>query len=821
MRTRHRTALIVFTCVTLFGPLPPAQAQWENRYTKLAEFRHHIYLEQHELPILAAGPTDPAPAPNGESLALAAQGWLWLLDLESGVAERLTDGAGIDARPRWSPDGERLAFVRDTGSDTQIIILHVATGDETVIDTDWIDLDPEFSADGATLFYASADGGELSLWRRDLASGTAERLTDLPQVERNLRRLPGGAGILYLHGDGAHRHLRTRDFLTGQDEVLHRETLTYHLTADVHPIERLAVFSAPIDTDYHLWTMDLDDPRVRHRLTDGDAFALTPAFSADGEDIYYVTLDENRQFKLMRITTYGGEPTPVDIREWRYGTATGRLDVAVRDANGVPVTARVSITAEDGHPVAFPEDATFFDSQHGRHYFYIENDTTLDLPAGRYELLAARGPFTPVVSETIRIRRGGEAQVELSLAPVWDSAGAGYVTADYHVHLNGDGHHRANHDNALRAMAGEDLDHLAPMSWNRWERRIDRPLLGVRTERDGRVVDQGQEVRSHFHGHIGLARIDDPFEPWFWGPDNPALGNPDRTNADVTAYAEATGAFPTYVHPVGGDDDPFEGDRESSIPLELVVDGVLAERMGIELVCAWTSPLGTAEVWYRLLNIGRPVAAISGTDAWVDFHRTPAVGTARAYVRPAGDDRGFDAVLDAAAAGRSFLTTGPALVFRLADGSAPGDVTTPGTKRWTATLATTSDIDVFELLVNGEVVERREGVPAGETRTLEGTVELPDGGWVAARTYASKRDRHDWPSMHVRPFAHSSPIWIGSVGSTDPDAKARSAADLLRAVDVSHERASDAYGEVDTPRLDARFEAARERLRSFLPETTP
>ena len=40
----------------LIGMSPQAAAQWEHRYPKLSDFRHHVYLEQHELPILAAGP---------------------------------------------------------------------------------------------------------------------------------------------------------------------------------------------------------------------------------------------------------------------------------------------------------------------------------------------------------------------------------------------------------------------------------------------------------------------------------------------------------------------------------------------------------------------------------------------------------------------------------------------------------------------------------------------------------------------------------------------------------------------------------------------
>jgi TolB protein len=809
------TTLIAALCIGV-GLATPAFPQWNNRYAKLSDFGHHVYLEQHELPILAAGPTDPAPSPDGTGLAFSAQGWIWLLNLGTGVATRISAGEDLDARPRWSPDGAFLAFVRDSGLDTRIVVHELGSGRESVINTDTIELDPEFSADGAYLFYASAAGEELSIWRRHIASGVSERLTDLPQVERNVRRLPGGSGILYLHGNGAHRNLRMRDFITGKDEIVHHETLAYHLTADVHPFERLAVYSAPIDNAYHLWTLDLDDNRVRHRLTDGDPFALTPAFSAKGDTIYFVSLDDRRQFRLMRMATYGGASEVVEIGEWDYGVATGTLSVSVRGAGGEPVTARLSITAEDGHPVAFHEDATYFDPQTGRHYFYVEGEAKFDLPAGRYTVLATRGPMTPVAATTVQVSHKKSGEARLSVSPIWNASEAGYVSADYHDHLNGDGHHRANHEDALRVMAGEDLDHLALMSWNRWERRIDRPLVGLRSERDGHVVDQGQEVRSHFHGHIGLSRVEDPFEPWFFGPHNPTLGNPDLTNGDVIAYADATGAFPTYVHPVSDDADPFQDGLESSIPLELVSDGVLSPRMGLEIVCAWTSPLGTAAIWYRLLNIGQPVAAMSGTDGWVDFHRTPSMGTARSYVRTSAGNKDFDAVLDAAAAGRSFVTTGPALVFRLGDGSAPGEITTPGAARWTATLASTADIDVFEIIVNGRVVERKSGVAAGEVRELQGEVMLPTGGWVAARAYAAERREDSWPSMAARPFAHASPIWIGAVGSTDPQTRSEAAVELLRAIDASEADAREAYGEVGTPRLQARFNAARTRLQSML-----
>jgi TolB protein len=816
---RYQTNILIFVIFSVFTQLlivSNASAQWTNRYSKLNDFGHHVYLEQHELPILAHGPTDPAPAPDGKHLAFAAQGWLWNLNLETGTAVRLTKGPGIDSRPRWSPDGDQLTFVRDEGRNTAIIVLDLESGKETRIDTEAIELDPEFSADGNWIYYTSGVSGSLNLRSRNLTSGADEQLTALSQVERNSRSLAQGGGLMYLHGTGAHRVLRIKNFESGTDTITLSQTLTYHFTADAHPIQNLVVYSAPIDNDYHLWTMDLNDPRVKHRLTEGNPFALTPAFSSDGNQVYFVELDENRQFRLMRIPTYGGSAEEVKISNWNLREASGSLNVTVNDANGNPITARVSIVREDGYPVAFHEDATFFDPQTGRHYFYLEGESTFNLPVGNYRVTAVRGPMTPIMESTIKVVQDKSVGASLTLSPIWDAKLAGYVSADHHVHLNGDGHHRATHEDALRAMAGEDLDLLAPMSWNRWERRIDVPILGKETIMDGRIVVQSQEVRSDFHGHVSLLGVEKPYAPWFWGPRNPKLGDPDRSNGEVVDYADRTGAFTTYVHPISDDSNPFDHLDEGPIPTELVSDAVLAERIGLEMVCAWTSPLGNSQVWYRLLNIGRPVAAMSGTDMWVDFHRTMAVGTGRNYVQLDGKEITSESVLEAAMAGKGFVTTGPALLFQVGQNAQPGDVVASGKQDWQATLAGTNDIDVVELVVNGVVVEKLTGIKAGESRQYQGQVILPAGGWVAIRAYTSELKEDTWPSMHARPFAHSSPIWIESIGSTDADSRKVAAADLIRAIDASDRIAKAAYGETEMNRMNTRFEEARKILREML-----
>ena len=46
---------------------------------------------------------------------------LWVIDVASGAARRLTSGARPDEQPAWSPDGRRIAFVSDRGPNADLV----------------------------------------------------------------------------------------------------------------------------------------------------------------------------------------------------------------------------------------------------------------------------------------------------------------------------------------------------------------------------------------------------------------------------------------------------------------------------------------------------------------------------------------------------------------------------------------------------------------------------------------------------------------------------------------------------------------------------
>ena len=788
----------------------PAAAQWTNRYPKVEGYGHHVYLEQEHLPILSSGPTYPAPSPDGRQLAFAHQGWIWLLDLETGVARRLTDGAGVDGRPRWSPDGRHLAFVRDEGSDTAIVVRRLADGSEQRIDTAAIELDPEFTRDGTGLVYTSARDGRAALWRRSIADGRDTKLSEGSRVRRGARALPDGR-LLFLAEEGPVRSIRLTDAAGEGEQILFQQGWSAHLDPDLHPSGRSMVLSIADGNRQRLAVMDLEQPEVPRWLTADDGRALHPAFSADGRTIYFVTSDAQQQFTLHRVDAVGGEPSPVMIERWEAGVGQGVVTLSAKDEEGAAIAARLSLQRADGHPVANPAGPTFSDSANGRPYFYVDGRVALTLPAGAYRGTLSQGPFSLPVDIAFEVSRGGSVVREATVRRLWAAEKAGYVSADNHVHLNASGLHDLALTDMLLPMRGEDLDFATPMAWNQHNRFVDAGRVGQRARAaDGTTAMLSQEVRSGFHGHVGLIGADRAFHPWFFGPTDPVYVDQDINNGDAIAFAKQDGALPTYVHPVTGASDPFDDLAANPIPYELLVDGVLEDGVGLEIVCQWTSALGTSDVWYRFLNIGRPMPATSGTDMMANFYRTPAVGTARAYV-PAVGSKDYDSALGEVRRGAGFVTTGPALLFAV-DGSTPGGTVSAGAHRWTIDLASVGAVEKIEIIVNGRVVDTLEGMGGGETRRYAGTVDLPMGGWVAARAVGGSTGV---PSMSVFPFAHSSPIWIGEIGSTDPAAARAAATDLLRGLAFSEAKFRQAYAEGIPEGLAARIAEARQRLEAI------
>ena len=798
-----------------------ASAQWRNRYPKVQGFPYHIYLEGYELPSLTNGPIDPAPSPDGQRIAFSARGWIWMLDPVSGAATRITRGGEMDSRPAWSPDSQRLAFVRDDDQDTWIVVLDVESGTEVAtIQTPAIELDPTFSPDGREVIYSSAEAGDLDLWTYDLASGDRSRLTnDVDLLE--LRPQTGPDGILYLAKmrGGLDRILyraraetRAEDSAApsaADDVVLIEGRIASQTRPALSPDGSMVAFNWPTQSGLELRVLRVEDPEPTILLVDGGV-PLTPAWSADGTWIYFSQPDDAERMTLKKVRSVGGPVESVEVRSWDWGEpmAVVRVRTNVAGVTG-PAPARLNVIDQRGHPAVPDRTAVRFDGQSGRVFFYSPGVVELTVPAGTVTVSAVQGLATPEVSVAAEADAGSTTEVIVGLEPVWDAREAGWTSGEHHFHLNYGGQYDLSPSDLVLMMAGENLDLATPLLANLHNRFEDQDLWKWEKSDRAPMIRFGQEIRSHFLGHMGLIEINDLHWPWVWGPGYQVYGTDDRTNASVLDYAHDRGGLGYYVHPVSRP-DPFTPDGLRAIPVELVADGVLGDMDGLEIVCLWSNEIGTAEVWYRLLNIGVPVAPTAGTDVMTDFYRTMAVGTTRVYAWT-GEVVNWPAYLAAFREGRSFVTNGPLLDFQI-EGSRPGDVVSPGTARWNLDLRSASLVASVDVIVNGEVVWSGEGLSRAGERSYSGELQLPDGGWVAVRAMGGETT---WPSMADIPYAHTAPVWIGERGSTEPEARRTAARNLLEALDVARERLIEAYGDAEIPQLLARFAEARARLETL------
>ena len=301
------------------------------------------------------------------------------------------------------------------------------------------------------------------------------------------------------------------------------------------------------------------------------------------------------------------------------------------------------------------------------YYFHTDGSFSVTLPVGEARLEAWRGFEYEPVSRTVDVRAGEFTTVEVQLDRWIDMAADGWYSGDNHIHPNYGGHY-FRHPRDLRNKAhSEDLNVANGMIANYWgNSRVEdlehflghpHPHTGPRT-----VVYYNEEYRPSFFAHLSLLNLVELITPFYIGSVGTAHHALYPDNAHVLRRVHEQGGIGGYVHPFGlRHRDPDEAGAGSA--RELPVDAILGVADFVDVACIWSDELGTAEIWYRLLNTGSRIPATAGTDVMSDIWRHPAVGTTRTYVYTGEDHLHYDAWADSIAAGRAFVTSGPMLTL--------------------------------------------------------------------------------------------------------------------------------------------------------------
>jgi dipeptidyl aminopeptidase/acylaminoacyl peptidase/CubicO group peptidase (beta-lactamase class C family) len=257
-----------------------------------------------------AVPEQPALSPDGSRVAYVLRTLdsdgdrtlrrIWLVNTAGGEPRQLTRGTE-DRSPAWSPDGSRLAFLRADGAAAQLWLLPVEGGEaERLTDLPLGAGDPVWSPDGSRIAFAApvgdpdekapmvADRLDYQADGAGLLRGVRQQIHLLDVAERSTRQVTDGdahAGSPAWSPDGA--------------------TLAYTAAAGE---DTDLTFRTPV----HL--VDAADPKATPRVAGlAGGIAVTVGWAADGGSLLVVGWpgDPVGHLRLLRLPISGGEAVDV------------------------------------------------------------------------------------------------------------------------------------------------------------------------------------------------------------------------------------------------------------------------------------------------------------------------------------------------------------------------------------------------------------------------------------------------------------------------------------------------------------------------------
>jgi len=790
LRTHRRLCAglgVLFSTLSLFAQRKPVLQQ--------IDAPHPYYYREMYLPQLTTGPSAAAWLPDSQSLVYSMAGSLWRQKLNSDVAEQLTFGPGYDYQPDCSSDGRWIVYVSYYKDAMELWSLDLQSGQAKQLTRGGaVNVEPRFSPDGMRIvFVSTAFNGRFHIFVGRFASGelsnlqrlTGETRSPLPryyysQFDHEISPVwsPDGTEVIFvsnrghIYGTGGFWRMKAEP--TAEARELHYEETTWKARPDLSPDGKRIVYSSYLGQAWNqLWMMP-SDGGDRFPVSYGDFDNTNPRWSPDGKLIAFISnRDGNTSLWVQQIP--GGAQTQVVPKQKRYKKPMGAVVITVLDLGGSPTAARVSVTGEDGRAYApdaawMHADDSFDRTRHffEAHYFHSPGKSELAVPAGRVGIEVMKGFEHRLESRTLEVLPNQKADVIIRLEPMEKprSPSSRWVSGDVHVHMNYGGSYRSTPKHLIDQAAAEDLSIAENLIVNKEQRIPDIAYFRTTPDPASTSVNlllHSQEFHTSYWGHLGLLNLTrNLILPDYAGYPNTPAASLVPTNADVADLGHQQQALVGYVHPFDVTPDPS---KDESLTNELPVDVALDKVDYIE-VLGFSDHKSTADIWYRLLNLGFHLPAAAGTDAMANFAslRGP-VGLNRVYADVPSGPLDITPWLRSLKAGRTFVTNGPLLGFTL-DRHQGGDaIKLPAGEhqlKFTAWLRSMAPLDHLEVVCNGRVarpLSLREGRASAD---VSGTLPISQSGWCLLRAWSDKAED---PIFDAYPYATTSPIYIAVAGA--------------------------------------------------------
>jgi uncharacterized protein YjdB len=135
---------------------------------------------------------------------------LYVMDADGRNARRLTQDAGAETEPVWTPDGSRIIYTRTPvkGISQLVSVRADGTDPRPLTASTGGNSSPDVSADGRRIAFVSTRDGNPEIYEMGVEGGEARRITKTSDRESSPRWLPNGDLIYLVEKGGGARLMR-------------------------------------------------------------------------------------------------------------------------------------------------------------------------------------------------------------------------------------------------------------------------------------------------------------------------------------------------------------------------------------------------------------------------------------------------------------------------------------------------------------------------------------------------------------------------------------------------------------------------------------
>lgn len=436
----------------------------------------------------------------------------------------------------------------------------------------------------------------------------------------------------------------------------------------------------------------------------------------------------------------------------------GTLSYLITDDRARPLPGRLLVrgVAPTKDPDLVPTER---DAGSKNMLYSLTGAGALQLPPGRYEVAATRGPEYSLPKQELEVNADLGATFRAELTRTVDTSG--YLAADFHVHAS------PSHDSnvplieRVLTLAAEGIELAVPTDHNHI---TDYTEAIAAQGLEGKLASfSGVEITTQHWGHFNAYPYTKPLEV-----------PPTHETSPLEIFAAVRARAPQAVLQVNHPRMPGVGYFNR---------GELDTKTGVAMSPEFSFAFDALEVtngfdledplvfernfreWLELLNVGRRYTAVGNSDS----HRVVLqwAGWPRTYVRVPDQDPARVVPLDVARA----LTSGHALVscgifvLPTANGSAgPGDTVQGQHVSLAVSLRAPEWVDIarVEVYGNGVRLEERTREPALRHRPweLKLDLELKADTWLVVLARGDEFMKDALPGKWIKPFGFSNPIYV-------------------------------------------------------------